>query len=303
MPASSAGTLCHTLADMHGATAPASPWLNEAGDLVRGLAGGMLFGIPLLYTLEVWDKGASATPARMALVLSVTLISVLLLVRGGGFHRSEQMGASRILAEAMEALAIGVIAVTVTLVLLSEISSQTPLSDAVGKVVLEAAPFALGAAVACHLLNRSPDEPDPKPAESAGRGRLKGTIADLGATLVGAIFVAFNIAPTEEVPRLAAASPPAKLLALLVLSLLLSYAIVFQAGFRNEESRREQRGILQHPFTETVASYVVALLASAAMLLLFGSLQAGDSWSLVLDHVVLLGLPAAIGGAAGRLAI
>lgn len=288
---------------MHDATASASPWVNEAGDLVRGLAGGMLFGIPLLYTLEVWDRGGSATPARMALVLSVTLVSLLLLVRGAGFHRSEQMGASRVLGEAMEALAIGVLGVTLTLVLLSEITTRTPLSEAVGKVVLEAAPFALGAAVACHLLSRAPDEPDHKPADSAGRGRLKGTIADLGATSVGAIFVALNIAPTEEVPRLAAASPPAKLLALMVFSLLLSYAIVFQAGFRNEALRREQRGILQHPFTETVASYVVALLAAAAMLLLFESLQAGDSWSLVLDHVVLLGLPAAVGGAAGRLAI
>lgn len=288
---------------MRAAPAPASAWVVEAGDLARGIAGGMLFGIPLLYTLEVWDKGASATPARLALVLSVTLVSVLLLVRGAGFHRSEQMGAARVLGEAMEAVAVGVVAVTVTLVLLSEITTQTPLFDAVGKVVLETAPFALGAAVACHLLSRAPDESDSDSAEPGDRGRLQGTVADLGAALVGAVFVAFNIAPTEEVPRLAAASPPGKLLTLMAFSLVVSYAIVFQAGFRNEARRREQRGILQHPFTETVASYVVALLASAAMLLLFGSLEAGDSWSLVLDHVVLLGLPAAIGGAAGRLAI
>lgn len=286
---------------MRGATAPASPWVSEAGNLVRGLAGGMLFGIPLLYTVEVWDWGASATPARMAIGLAVTLVAVVLLVGGSGFHRSVQMGVSRILGEAIEAVAVGVLAVAVTLVLLSEITTQTPLSDVVGKVVFEATPFALGAAVACHLLSRAPDEPDR--TTTTGRGRLHGTIVDLSAALVGAIFVAVNIAPTQEIPRLAASSPPGKLLALMAFSLLLSYAIVFQAGFRNEAQRRQQRGVLQHPFTETVASYAVALLASAAMLLFFGSLQAGDSWSLVLDHVVLLGLPAAVGGAAGRLAI
>jgi putative integral membrane protein (TIGR02587 family) len=288
---------------VRGAPAPASPWLDEASNLVRAIAGGMLFGIPLLYTVEVWDIGASISPAGSALVLSVTFVIVLLLVGGAGFHDSKQRGPALLLAEAAEALAVGVLAVTVMLVLLSELTSATPLAEAVGKVVLEAAPFAMGAAVACHLLSGAPDEPDLPDTGAAAAGRLRGTVADLGATLVGAVFVGFNIAPTEEVPRLAAASPPGKLLAIMVFSLLLSYSIVFQAGFRNQARRREQRGILQHPVTETVASYVVALLASAAMLVLFGSLETGDSWSLALDHVLLLGLPASIGGAAGRLAI
>lgn len=288
---------------MRGAPGPATPWLAEASNLVRAIAGGMLFGIPLLYTVEVWNTGASITPAGSALVLCVTFVIVLLLVGGAGFRGSTQRGPARVMAESVEALAVGVVAVTVTLVLLNEVTSSTPLAEAVGKVVLEAAPFALGAAVACHLLSGTPDEPDRPDTGAAAGDRLRGTVADFGATLVGAVFVAFNIAPTEEVPRLAAASPPGKLLALMGFSLLLSYAIVFQAGFRNQARRREQRGILQHPVTETFASYVVALLASAAMLVLFGSLEAGDSWSLILDHVVLLGLPAAIGGAAGRLAI
>lgn len=34
-------------------TATASGSATEAGDLVRAAAGGMLFGIPLLFTLEV----------------------------------------------------------------------------------------------------------------------------------------------------------------------------------------------------------------------------------------------------------
>ena len=68
-------------------------------------------------------------------------------------------------------------------------------------------------------------------------------------------------------------------------------------------ARREQHGILQHPITETAVAYLIALVASAAMLVFFGNVQPGDPWALVLTHVVLLGLPAAIGGAAGRLAI
>ena len=47
----------------------------------------------------------------------------------------------------------------------------------------------------------------------------------------------------------------------------------------------------------------MAVLAAAGMLFFFGVLHADDPWPLVLNHVVVLGLPAAVGGAAGRLAI
>jgi len=271
-------------------------------DLVRGVAGGMLFGIPLLFTLEVWDIGSSTTPATMAVVLVVTFVPVTLLVHIAGFRRSKEMARPEVMREATIAVAVGVVVVTGVLILLREITLDTPLADAVGKIVYEAAPFAIGAAVACHLISQSPDQTDDN-TRASDRGSVRGTVADLGSTLVGALFVAFNIAPTEEIPRLAAASSPPALLAVMATSLVISYGIVFQAGFGDQAKRREQRGILQHPITETVVAYLVALMAAAAMLLFFRNLQPGDPWGLVLDHVVLLGLPAAIGGAAGRLAI
>ena len=36
-------------------------------------------------------------------------------------------------------------------------------------------------------------------------------------------------------------------------SLVISYGIVFEAGFGDQQARREQQGILQHPVTETMA--------------------------------------------------
>jgi len=263
----------------------------------------MLFGIPLLFTLEVWGIGAAATPPTMALVLAVTFVPVSLLVHTGGFRRLMRVSVTAILREAVEALAVGIVSVAAVLVLLREITPQTPAADALGKIVYEAVPFAIGAAVACHVLARSPDQVDGDRTGAEGRGGGRGTVADLGSTLVGAVFVAFNIAPTEEIPRLSAASSPPTLLAVVAASLLLSYGIVFVAGFGDQARRREQRGVLQHPVTETVVAYLVALVASAVMLLFFRSIQFGDPWPLVLDHVVLLGLPAAVGGGAGRLAI
>ena len=281
----------------------ASSWADEGGNLVRAVAGGLLFGIPLLFTVEVWGIGSTATPPDMAVALLVTFVPVSLLVHTSGFRRAMDFSLPGILREAAESIAIGVVAVTGVLVLLREITLRTPMADALGKIVYEAGPFAVGAAVGCHLLNQSPDETDGDPARLQDRAGLPGTIADLGSAFVGALFVAFNIAPTEEIQRLAAASSPPMLLAIMAASLLLSYAIVFQSGFRNQAMRREQRGVLQHPATETAVAYLIALVASGAMLSFFGGLQPGDPWPVVLDHVVLLGLPAAIGGAAGRLAI
>jgi len=288
---------------MSRSTETASGWSTEAEDLGRAASGGMLFGIPLLFTLEVWGIGSAAEPPVMAAVVVLTFVPVILLIHTGGFRSSVDMSFPSILREAAEAVAVGIVMVTGVLVLLSEITLDTPFADALGKVVYEAAPFAIGAAVASHLLNQSPDETDRDPAPSEDGDRLRGTLADVGSTFVGALFVGFNIAPTEEIPRLASASSPPHLLAVMGASLLISYGIVFEAGFRNQAMRREQRGILQHPVTETVMAYLIALVAAAAMLLFFGNVQPGDPWPLVLDHVILLGLPAAIGGAAGRLAI
>ncbi len=49
--------------------------------------------------------------------------------------------------------------------------------------------------------------------------------------------------------------------------------------------------------------YFVSLLAAAFMLWLFQNLDPASPWTMSVDHVVLLGLPACVGGAAGRLAV
>ena len=40
-------------------------------DLMRGVAGGVLLGVPLLYTQEVWDHGATLDPLVILAVVSV----------------------------------------------------------------------------------------------------------------------------------------------------------------------------------------------------------------------------------------
>ncbi len=86
-------------------------------------------------------------------------------------------------------------------------------------------------------------------------------------------------------------------------SLVVSYAITFEAGFADQQARRAQQGIFQGPLSETVFSYLISLLVAAALLWLFRQLEVADPLRVWLERTIVLGLPAAIGGSAGRLAV
>lgn len=285
-------------------------WAHELDDLVRGASGGFLFGIPLLYTMEVWWLGASTSSPRMLGTLAATFIVVLLLNRTAGFRGLHQISLRDAAIDSVETLAIGLVCATGVLILLREITLDTPLSPALGKLIFEAVPFAIGVALANQLLagpgrdqqddqdTRSSDQPAPAPPP-----RLNATLADIGATLIGSIIIAFNIAPTDEIPMLAASVSPPWLLVIIAASLVISYGIVFAADFTNQQQRKQQQGIFQQPLSETLMSYLVSLLAAAAMLWFFQRLDFDDPWRLWLSHTLLLGLPATVGGAAGRLAV
>jgi putative integral membrane protein (TIGR02587 family) len=279
---------------------------QELDDLLRGACGGVLFGVPLLYTMEVWWIGSIASPRSMLLVLAGAFAVVLVLNRTGGFRATNAGGMGDAAMDAVEALAIGLVCVTAVLILLREITSATPLREGLGKVVYEAAPFVVGVGLARQFLSKGRTGDDD--GESSGDGSdgdhsINATLADVGATLLGALFFGFNIAPTDEVPMIASAMSPAWIVAAMAASLVVSYAIVFEAGFSAEHRRLEQPGVIQHPVTETVVCYLVALVASALMLLFFQRWSFGDPLVVVLERTIVLALPATVGGAAGRLVV
>ena len=276
-------------------------WAHELDDLVRGVCGGFLFGIPLLYTMEVWWIGSSVEPPLMILTLLVTGIVVFLLNRTEGFRKIQSESLLDALIDTVEAIAIGLISAAFMLIILQEITVETQLSETVGKLIFESVPFALGATLANQLLS---GDPTPiKKNRTPPKNNLHETLTDIGATLIGATIIAFNIAPTDEVPMLAAAVSGPWLIIVIMASLLISYGIVFQAAFANQIKRKQQQGIFQRPLSETVMSYLLSLLAALTMLVFFHQLGPNDPWSTWLSYTILLGLPATIGGAAGRLAV
>ncbi|KYC43882.1 hypothetical protein WA1_01655 [Scytonema hofmannii PCC 7110] len=282
-------------------------WKSEINDVIRGICGGFLFGIPLLYTMEVWWIGSRAKPQMVMLAIALMFVVVFLLNRTEGFKKHKRnCPPYQSITDTVEAMAIGLFCSTFVLILLQEITLATPLKEALGKIVFESVPFTLGVALANHFLGdtRNADAQEQTRGKNNQNSKeLSATLADIGATLIGATVIAFNIAPTDEVSMLAAAVSPPWLLVIIASSLLISYGIVFEAGFSNQQKRRQQKGIFQRPLSETVMSYLVSLLAATFMLWFFQQLTFNDPWTIWLENTLLLGLPATIGGAAGRLAV
>ncbi|MBW4683315.1 MAG: TIGR02587 family membrane protein [Microcoleus vaginatus WJT46-NPBG5] len=284
-------------------------WENELDDLIRGICGGFLFGIPLFYTMEVWWIGSFAEPVQRISSLAATFIGVLLLNRTAGFRKSNNIRIKDAAMDSVEAMALGLVCALFTLILLREITFDTPWREILGKVIFEGMPFSIGVGLARSLLsgdrNQAQYDQDAhsQSQKKPEQANFNPTVLDLSATLLGATFLAFNIAPTDEVPMLAAAISPPWLLAIIAASLLISYGIVFQAGFTSENVRRQQKGLFQRPMSETITAYLLSLLAAALLLAFFHTLTFKDPWQLWLSHTLVLGLPATIGGAAGRLMV
>ncbi len=281
-------------------------WANQLDDIVHGASGGFLFSIPLLYTMEMWFIGTSADPPRMLIMLVTTLALVFLLNTTSGFHKTSG-GVVKDVLETIQAVGMALIFTTLVLFILRRFTLETPPAEIVGKVIFEAFPFALGISIGNQLLSSGRSGEGGQQGQQEGqqqskRGRLNATVRDLGATATGALFIGLTVAPTAEIPMLAAAMTPPWLLALMVLSLLVSYGIVFESGFANRK-KRQQQGIFQRPVSETIVAYLVSLVVAAFLLLILDHVSVNDPWHAWLNLTIVLGFLTTVGGAGGRVAV
>lgn len=264
--------------------------------------------------------GSATSPSRLIVVLLSTLLCTYLLSRTAGFRKAQATREREAIGDAVEAIALGLLCAILMLILIQRVTADTRFSEAMGKVIFESVPFSLGVALSNQLLQESKgDEEETKKGFKPGSHRQKGpdslskrfmpegnlneTVADIGATLVGAAIIAFSIAPTDEVTVLVAAIHGPWLVCMVLISLVLSYGIVFQANFTRQGQRLLQKGLFQRPLSETMFSYLISLLAAALMLGFFRRIDLAAPWELAFRQIIVLGLPATIGGAAGRLAL
>ena len=287
---------------------PGREWSDEFDDAVRGLASGFLIGIPVVFTVDSWWLGAQDDPLDSLLLLGFSYVLTLAAVYWIGFRRGIRRG-WQYCADAIEALALAVLALVAVFWSLGQIGDGQSPSVTVGRIAVTLAPVSLGVAVANHLLARDASrfDPDKGDATAMRAGWLekpwRRTLIELAASIAGAFFLCLTIVPVDDLSAIATEVPFRNLPLVILLSLLVTYSVVFAAGFAGEARRHAASGLLQTPFAETVVAYVAALLVCLAVLWLFGRIDGESSPLEIYTKTVLLAFPASMAAAAGRLAV
>ncbi|MFN3720928.1 MAG: TIGR02587 family membrane protein [Rhizobium rhizophilum] len=264
--------------------------------IARGVAGALLFSIPMLMTMEMWFLGFYMERERLLLLLVLNLPLLIGLSHRIGFEHTATWRESA--RDAIVAYGMGVLASALILVLLGVITIDMATREWVGMVAVQAVPASIGA-----LLGRSQlsmrDEEDGEEDEP-GDAPETSYATELFMMAVGALFLSLNLAPTEEMILLAHKMTAWHALALLTLSIFLMHGFVYALAFRGSHSLEEGTPGWHAFIRFTLPGYVVALAVSLYALWTFGRLDDLGSAQAILT-VVVLSFPAAIGAAAARL--
>jgi putative integral membrane protein (TIGR02587 family) len=279
---------------------PVAESLKEYG---RGVAGGLLFSLPLLYTMEVWWTGFIIQPYQLLIYVATTFLLLLGYNRYAGMHEGATW--QEVIIDSVEEIGIGLVLSLIVLWMLGRIDlSEMSTDEVMGKIIIETMPVAIGVSVGTAQLGGEVRN-DTKRSKSRGRdGEKRPALSQLGhivLSVCGAVLIAGNIAPTEEVPMIAIENSPLRILAVALASLLVGSIILFYSNFGGQASLAENGGLFT-VLSGVCLTYIVALTCSAFMLWFFGRFEVLH-FNLSLYQTVILGLPAMLGASAAKLLI
>jgi len=260
-------------------------------DFARAMAGALIFSFPLLMTMEMWWLGIYLDRFRLAVFIAALLPILIGLSRYSGFRKTT--GWYDDIVDGFVAFGAGMITAAAFLSVFAILQKEMAIDEVLGKVAILAVPASMGAIVASKLLGKTEN---PRERARAGYG------GEFFIMLSGALFLAFNVAPTEEMILIAYKMTTWHTLVLVLLTLLIMHGFVYALGFRGEHRDRNDPPQWHLLLAFTVTGYVLALLASACVLWTFGRFDA-VSFDNMLKTTVVLAFPAGFGAAVARLVI
>ena len=268
---------------------------DSARGFLRAAAGGLLVGLPLLWTMEMWEHGTTMPQLKLLLLLALAFAIVVGFNAISGFRRDRTW--PQLLTDALEGMGMAVVIAAVMLFLLGRLEPELGLQTLAGRVALLSIPVAFGTAIASAVLSQP------------GGGNEREPTGPIGRLLVaagGALYFALNVAPTDEVRLLGSEADVPLLLLVIAASLVMSLGIVFVVEMPGGRSLADapafRDGPIDQPIGETIAAYLVALLVSAVLIVAFG-MSDGLGLRAFVGYTVMLATLASFGSAAGRLLI
>ena len=267
--------------------------LQFAKGVGRAFGGAVLFAFPLLMTFEMWQLGFSMDRARLAIFIAATLPLLCGLSYFSGFEKTDSLAEDA--EDAFVAFAVGFIASALMLALFGIITPDMPIGEIMGKIGVQTVPASIGAIVAGKQFHS-------EDVEENGRAARRSYPGELFLMAAGAVFVAFNVAPTEEMLIIAFTMTPWHAVALAFVSIIMLHVFVYAVGFAGEEEPPDYAGFVLTFLHFTVAGYGIALLVSLCVLWTFER-SAGMTITETATIMIVLGFPASLGAATARLIV
>ena len=265
--------------------AEASTIRESAQEYARGVLGGLLFSLPILFTREVWFTAFLATPERLIAAVIVTFGLLVAFNRVAGLR--ENASWIEAVVDSVEEFGLGLLISGILFWVTGRFGPGVGVDEAIGLVIIGSLASALGVSIGTAQLGENPER------EEVGSG-FGGQIV---IALCGATIVAANIAPTQEVLTMAIESSPVALGGLLVVTLGLLW---LATGF----SEVRDSGLSDHPpfaraLFAPVAVYGVAMASACVYLWFFGKFD-GNGFGINVRQALVLSAPASIGASVGR---
>lgn len=282
------------------------PFSASLKEYARGIAGGLIFSFPLLYTMEIWWHGFIAGPAQFIALVCATFLLLLGYNRYAGMR--EDLSFRSVMVDSIEEMGIGSVVSFGVLLMLGRIHfSGMGMDEIMGKVVVEAMAVSIGVSIGTAQLGADSGggkgSSKVSSSEEGGKGKASRS-SRLGSAILalcGAIVVGGNVAPTQEIPMIAFEVDSLHIFSMVLVSLLISLVVVFYCDFRGAP-KKLNKSVAFTVIFDVCISYLAALSSAAFLLWFFGRFE-NTSFEESFAQCVVLGVIAILGASAGRLLI
>jgi putative integral membrane protein (TIGR02587 family) len=261
--------------------------------LARAFGGALIFAFPLVMTMEMWWLGFYLDRGRLILFMLVTLVMLVGVSHFAGFEKTSLW--SDDVMDGLAAFGVGAITSVLMLATFGIITADMSANEIAGKIALQTVPASIGAILA----RKQMGERETEVADELGAAGYPGELFLMG---VGAMFLAFNVAPTDEMVVIAYKMTSWHALALVLASVVLLHAFVYAVGFAGQEAAPQGASFGATLLHYSVAGYGIAVLVSLYVLWTFGRID-GEALATAAHMVAVLAFPAALGAAIARLIV
>lgn len=262
-------------------------------DIGRAAGGALIFSLPMLMTMELWNIGLYIERWKLLLFLCSSCPFLIVLARQMGFE--ETLSWSDAIWDSLIAVGVALLTCSAILYMLGIMTPGMDLDNVTGAVAVQLVPASIGALLARSQLGEGTTE------DGADAGDVTETYPrELLMMAIGALFLALNVAPTEEMMLISYKIGYLQALVVVVVSLLIMHGFVFSLGFAGGSEVTDDLTTPRAFLFFTLPGYLISILLSLYLLWIFGSLE-GLAMGAACKLVVVLAFPASIGAAAARL--